>query len=102
MARGTLTFLNRADARRIRLDHEGVGQLLKSDAVRAFITTLAAEVLREAQANAPVETGAYRDGLHIEQETTDRVVVRVRGNTDHDWFVEAEHGTLSRAMDAAK
>lgn len=87
----SLTFLNR----------KGVEQLLNSRGVRAHLTVLAREVLREAQSSAPEVSGAYKEGLHIEQGKTDRVVVRVRGNTDHDWFVEAEHGTLARAMDAA-
>lgn len=91
MARGTLTYLNR----------KGVRELLKSDGVRADLTARAQAVLQEASMHAPVVSGAYRDGLHIEQETTDRVVVRVRGNTNHDWFVEAQYGTLTRALDVA-
>jgi hypothetical protein len=79
MAGGSLTFLNRRDAKRIQLNHEGIGELLKSDDVRAFITSIAEQVLARAKADAPVVSGAYRDGLHIEQEETDRVVVRVRG-----------------------
>lgn len=99
---GTLTFLNRRDAKRIHLNTEGVGELLNSDDVRAFITSIAEQVLAKAQADAPVVSGAYRAGLHVEQETSDRVVVRVRGSTDHDWFVEAEHGTLARALGVAR
>lgn len=96
---GSVTFLNRKG---VKLNHAGIGELLKSEEVRIYITRVAMDVWARAQATAPVDSGAYRDGLHIEQEETDRVVVRVRGNTDHDWYVEAEHGTLARAMDAAK
>lgn len=94
----TLTYLNRKG---VQLNGAGIRALLKSQGVRRYLTTLAEEVLQEAQANAPVVSGDYRDGLHIEQATTDRAVVRVRGDTDYDWFVEADHGTLARAMDAA-
>lgn len=95
---GTVTFLNRKG---IVLNNNGIRELLSSKDVRAYLTTLAEEVLAKAEADAPVHLGDYVAGLHIEQSTTDRAVVRVRGNTDHDWFVEAEHGTLARAMDAA-
>ena len=98
MAEGTLTFLNRKG---VTMNGKGVRKLLTSSEVRRYLTTLAEEVLREAQATAPVWEGDYVDGLHIEHKTTDRVVVRVRGDTDHDWFVEADHGTLARALDAA-
>lgn len=98
MADGTLTYLNRKG---VKLNGRGIRQLLNSDGVRKHITTLAEQVLQEAIATAPVASGAYRDGLHVEQGTTDRVVVRVRGNTEHDWFVEANHGTLARAMGMA-
>lgn len=94
----TVTFLNRKG---VRLNDAGMKELLNSSEVRTYVTNIAQDVLHEAIAHAPVKTGAYRDGLHIEQDTTDRVVVRVKGNTDHDWYVEAETGNLSRAMDAA-
>lgn len=95
-----VTFLNRTG---VKLNYKGIGELLKSPEVAAYLMRLGGEVLREAQANAPVATGAYRDGLHLEVEDhKTRTVVRVRGNTDHDWYVEAETGNLARAMDAAK
>lgn len=59
------------------------------------------QVLAKAEASAPVDTGAYRDSLHIEHVTTDRAVVRVVAGTDHAWIVEARTGNLARALDAA-
>lgn len=94
----TVTYLNRKG---VQLNGHGVRVLLNDPGVRRYLTTLAEGVLSEAERTAPVWEGFYREGLHIEQATTDRVVVRVRSNTDHDWFVEADHGTLARAMDAA-
>lgn len=84
-----------------KLNHAGMAALLKSGEVRAFVTTRAERVLAAAKASAPVDTGAYRDGLHLEEATTDRAVARVVGGSDHDLIVEADHGTLARALDAA-
>lgn len=86
---------------RVTLNHDGMAALLKSGEVRAELTSLAGSVLSAAQSGAPVATGEYRDGLHIEQATTDRAVVRVAGSSDHDWIVEARTGNLARALDAA-
>lgn len=86
---------------KVQLNHRTIAELLGSEEVRAELTKRAERVLAAAKASAPVATGAYRDGLHIEQATTDRAVVRVRGNTDHDWIVEARTGNLARAIDAA-
>lgn len=85
-----------------KLNSGGIGELLHSGEVEAMLSGKMAAALSTAQANAPVKTGAYRAGLHLEvvQHPT-RVVVRVAGSTDHDMIVEADHGTLARALDAA-
>lgn len=87
---------------KVTLDHGGMRGLLLSGEVRSELTKRAESVLSAAKDSAPVETGAYRDGLHIEQATTDRAVVRVAGSTDHDWIVEATTGNLARALDAGR
>lgn len=86
---------------KVVLNKKGMDELLNSQQVRDLLTAHGEKVLSEAQATAPVDTGEYRDSLHIEQATTDRAVVRVVAGTDHDWIVEARHGTLARALDAA-
>jgi hypothetical protein len=86
---------------RIVENHQGIGELLKSAEVRAALTARAERSLAKAKADAPVKSGEYRDGLHLVQDTTDRAVVRVAGSTQHDWYVEATHGVLARALDAA-
>ena len=59
-------------------------------------------VLQRARDNAPVLTGAYRDGLHIEDVEVDGALgYRIAGDSDHDIYVEADTGNLSRALDAA-
>lgn len=87
---------------RVEVNGRGMGELLNSADVRADLTRRAERVLAAAKASAPVETGAYRDGLHVEQATTDRAVVRIAGSTDHDFYVEAATGNLARALDQAK
>lgn len=85
----------------VKLKRGGMGKLLKSDEVREGLTTRAQRVLDKAYNDAPVDTGDYRDSLHIEQATTDRAVVRVVADDWKSAILEAEHGILSRALDAA-
>lgn len=85
---------------RVEVDQAAVEALLKSSAINADMTRRGEKVLDEAARNAPVDTGAYKAGLHLEQDT-ETGGVRVAGNTDHDWYVEADTGNLARALDAA-
>lgn len=87
---------------RFDLSYDGIGDVLRSDETRRELTSRAERVLAAAQAGAPVVTGEYQHGLHLEQITTDRAVVRVAGSTSYDWFVEAETGNLSRSLDQAR
>lgn len=87
----------------VKMNRKGMGALLKSADVRRELTERAERVLAAAKSNAPVgPTGDYKAGLHIEQHTTDRAVVRVAGSTNYDWFVEANTGNLARALDAGR
>jgi len=93
-------------ALRFKMNHAEFGKMLRAEGryagIRVELTKRMERVLETAQADAPVKTGEYRAGLHIEQVTTDRAVVRVAGDTDHDWAVEANTGNLSRALDQAR
>lgn len=86
----------------VQPNYSGIGEVLRSPEVRAALTARMERVLATAWANAPVDSGAYRDGLRIEQGMTDRVVVRVRGGSDHDFAVEADTGNLARALREAR
>lgn len=86
---------------KVTLNHAGVRALLNDEGVRTELTRRAERVLAAAKASAPVESGEYRDNLHIEQATTDRAVTRVVGDTRHSLVVEAHTGNLARALDAA-
>jgi hypothetical protein len=82
----------------IELNHAGMAELLKDHSLYAALEPPASRVLAAAVSGAPVESGAYRRGLHIERAVTNRVVVRVSGSTDHDMVVEANTGNLGRAL----
>lgn len=84
-----------------KMNTGGVGELLKSDGVRAFVTEKAEPVLAAAQADPHDDTGDFEAGLHIEQATTDRAVVRVVSGDWKGHILEANYGILSRALDAA-
>lgn len=88
-------------ANKVRLNRAGMRELLHSDGVRRDLTRRMGSVESVAKASAPVDSGAYRDSIHVEQVTTDRVVVRVVADADHALVVEAKTGNLSRALDAA-
>lgn len=85
----------------VKLNHRGMAELLKSDEVRAALTQRAERVLAKAKADPHDDTGAYERGLHIEQHTTDRAVVRVVSGDWKGHILEAKYGILSRALDAA-
>lgn len=89
----------------VKLNHAEIGKLLRAEGryrgVRDELTRRMERVEAKAKADAPVETGAYRDSIHIEQDTTDRAVVRVVADVPHAHLVEANTGNLSRALDAA-
>lgn len=87
---------------RITINPAGIKELLNRAETRAMLTEKARHVLALAQEIAPVESGAYKASLRIEQGTTDRAVVAVIAGTDHAFVVEANTGTLRKALDAAR
>jgi Bacteriophage HK97-gp10, putative tail-component len=89
--------------RKLKLNEAGIRELLKSDKVRDMLIPRAERVLAAAEANAPVVTGTYKRSLHIEVAAhPTRVVVQVVADAPHAHLVEADHGVLSRARDAAR
>lgn len=82
----------------IRLNSAGIKALLHSDGVAEVLYNEAEHVLSEARRNAPVDTGAYKNSLGIEEATTDRVVVRVVAHDRKAALVESRRGVLSRAL----
>jgi hypothetical protein len=85
-------------ATRVKLNHAGMAALLKSDAVRSIVTPHAEQILAAAKADPHDDTGEYEAGLVIEQDTTDRVAVRVKGTDWKSGILEAKYGILQRAL----
>ena len=83
-------------------NESGVGDLLDSSDMFAMLRSRAEAVLAAARASAPVETGAYRDSLHLVEDTTDRAVVHIAADVPYAMIVESRTGTLARALDAAR
>lgn len=91
-----------ASSVRIDLNSRGMAALLKADDVRAALTARAERVLAAAKADPHDESGDYEEGLHIEQDTTDRVAVRVVSGDWKGHILEANYGILARALDAGR
>lgn len=89
---------------RVDLVGKGMRELLGDPGVAVFLHERADLVAAAAKATAPVETGDYMRSIHVEEhrEASNRVVARVVAGTDHCFEVEARHGTLGRALDAAR
>lgn len=86
---------------RLVLRSGGMKELLNSDDVRSMLTDKMQPVLAAAQADPHDETGDFESGLHIEQATTDRAVVRVVSGDWKGHVLEAQYGILARSLDAA-
>ena len=59
------------------------------------------DALAAAQALAPRVTGHYASRFFVEVDETGRAVVRLGNDSDYAMTVEASHGVLARALDAA-
>ena len=74
-------------------------QIGKSAGVERLSQDAAQRVLANAKAAAPVDTGDYKEGLHIEKEGGRyRTVFRVVGDDWKTLLVEAWTGNLARAV----
>jgi hypothetical protein len=85
-----------------RLDHGGMRALLRSPGVRADLQRRAESVASAARAAAPVQSGAYRNSIHVQSDTTDRAVARVVATVPYAVEVEFDTRTLGRALDGAR
>lgn len=86
---------------RVTLKSAGMADLLTSASVRADLTSRMERALAAAQADPHDLTGAYEAGLRLEQDTTDRAVVRLVSGDKKGHILEARYGILARALDAA-
>ena len=86
---------------RFKLKSGGFRELLNSGDVRDYVTSHAEPVLSAAKASAPVDTGAYRNSIHIEQDLTDRVAGGGVAAPPPPRVGEAGPRPQARALDAA-
>lgn len=94
---------------KVKLNDAGVRELLTDDGVRADLTRRGEAVAAVARGSVPTESGRARDSIHLEQDTTDRAVVRVVMDPinpvtgeSYGAILEAATGTLTSALDAAR
>lgn len=73
--------------------------VLRTPPVEALVKERAQAVLATAQATAPVDTGAYKRGLHLEKHSSQyRDAWRVEGSDEKTMIIEAKTGNLARAV----
>lgn len=78
-------------------------EILNSAGVRAMTRGAAEKALGVARANAPVDTGAYRDGLEVKAvQHAHRITFMVVGTDAKTMLVESRTGNLRKALKAAK
>ncbi|ABR10475.1 MULTISPECIES: HK97 gp10 family phage protein [Bacteria] len=74
-------------------------QIMRTPKVRALVDGVAEETLADAKASAPVDTGAYRDGLHIEhRQGRSRETAMVVGSDEKTLLIESRTGNLARSV----
>ena len=84
-------------------NQEWFDTILRTTGVEKLVDTTAQRALAAAQASAPVQTQAYKNGLHIEHhDSRFRRAARVVGSDDKTLLIESKKGVLARALKAAK
>lgn len=87
----------------IDFDEGFFDEVLNSPNVRAQVDLAANRMLAEARAKAPVDSGRYRDSLHIEHVMHEhRQTALVVADSDNAMLVESQTGNLARARRKAK
>ena len=78
-------------------------EMLNSVGVRALARGAAEKALNIARASAPVDTGAYRDGLQVEAvQHAHRTTYMVIGTDAKTMLIESQTGNLVKALKKAK
>lgn len=94
-----------ADYGQTRIDFNDAffSQIMRSAKVKAMCRQKAQQALAVAKATAPVDTGAYRDGLTVDAvEHAHRTTYMVVGHDPKTLLVESQTGNLARALKAVK
>lgn len=81
---------------KFKLDHAGLGAVLKSGAMAAAVQAAAKSKADEIRANCPVETGTLQASIHVEMTTTDRAKAQIVAATDYAAEVQSKTGFMSK------
>lgn len=89
-------------AAKVKINHRGVEDVLRSPGVESDLIDRAERVAAAAESSAPVRSGDYKDSIVAFTEMhQDRVVAHVSVGVRYGMLVEANTGNLARALDAA-
>jgi len=83
---------------KIELNHREMHDLLTGAEVEAPLVEIAQKIAARARSTAPVDTGAYRDGIRVETDETDRSAARVVAHHWNSAIIESRTGNLKRAL----
>lgn len=87
----------------VKFNDKYFDELMNSAGVNAMTSRAAEKTLAYAQSHAPVDTGAYRDGLRIEEvKHAHRTTCMVVGTDPKTLLVESKTGNLRKALKAGK
>lgn len=87
----------------VEFDQSFFEEVLRSAQVDGMCRSKAEQALAVARAGAPVNTGAYRDGLDVEpRESAHRRAWLVVGHDPKTLLVESKTGNLARALRAVR
>lgn len=76
---------------------------MRSEKVKALTRSVAERVLAQATASAPVDTGAYRNGLEVDAvEHAHRTTYMVVGHDPKTMLVESRTQNLARSLRKVK
>lgn len=91
----------------IEVDEAAIEALLTSPGVKRDMRARGRRIVQAAKTNAPVDTGEYRDSIHLEDGEGSEVLIVA--SADHAIYVEygtrvrghPAHHTLANALDEA-
>lgn len=83
--------------------NEGYFQTLsRSEPVQNLLTGIAQEIAETAREDAPVDTKAYKNGIHVEGKFQQRAVALVVAGDKKSLIIEAKKHVLLRALNKHK
>lgn len=92
----------RAGQTYIEFNQQYFNAIMRTAGVQSLQQAVAERVLSAAQASAPVDTKAYRNGLRIRKRASRyRDVFLVEGTDPKTLLIESKTGNLARALKSA-